>query len=110
MAAIDYLELFDESIAAGGRVQSLPFDCATARTVQVTLATGPLSDAVEWRVLFGPVSNGGFAAARSGTFEHFHHLGIDVPVFGPQVMVDVENRGASPFLMLGMIRIVHEFE
>jgi len=110
MVTIDYIQLFDDTIAPGGHVQSTTFPCATARAVQVTLATGPLSRDVEWRVLFGPLPNGGFGAARSGTFEQFNHLGIEVPVFGPQVMVIVENRGAAPFPMVGMLRIVHEFE
>jgi hypothetical protein len=111
MVTIENTELFNETLSPGGRAQSISLSCNTARAVQLSVRTGQQIGNVAWTLSFGPDSSNSFWSARSGTVgEDGYFVGIEVPVFGPELMVSVENLGDGPADVFGMIRIVHELE
>jgi hypothetical protein len=111
MVTIEHTELFSQTIAAKGRVQSINLACHDARAVQLTVRTGQRSDNVEWTLSFGRDSGNAFWPVRSGTLgEDGYFVGIEVPVFGPEVIVSAENLGDWQADVFGFIRIVHELE
>jgi hypothetical protein len=80
-------------LPAGGAVESAVFDVNGARSVHLMFGIPSNDPDVHWSVHFGPTTNNAYAQTRQGTFGSFNTIAVAVPVFGPGMLVVVENRG-----------------
>lgn len=110
MPAIVYETLIDNAtpLPPGARVQSKVIDVNGARMVNVMFSI-PSNDAdVRWGVHFGPTTNNAFAQAREGTFGSHNTIAISVPVFGPGLLLVVQNGGAREESVDGKAYFIRE--
>ncbi len=82
-----------QPLPAGGRIQSASLDVNGARAVNITLELPSGDPNVQWTVSFGPTQHKAFFPAASGTFNENGQLASQFPVFGPNMVVFVENFG-----------------
>jgi hypothetical protein len=95
-------------LAAGAVVESAVVDVNGARTVNLMFSI-PSNDAdVRWGVHFGPTTNNGYAQTRHGTFESYNTIAISVPVFGPGLLLVVENGGQRAETVDGKVYFIRD--
>ena len=71
--------------------------------------SAPTSSEVSWTVSWGPTSSGPvFVLSNSGTFQNDSPVAIDVPVFGPSLVVSFENQGDQDLTVAGTIYFINE--
>ncbi len=92
----------------GGRVQSTVFDVNGARTANLMFSIPSNDPQVFWSVHFGPTPNNSYGQAREGNFGTFNTIAIAVPVFGPGLLVVVENRGQRDETVDGNLYFLRE--
>ncbi len=80
-------------LAPSTLVESSAFDVNGARTVNLMFSIPSNDPDVLWSVHFGPTTNNAYAQVRGGTFADFNTVALSMPVFGPGLLVVVENRG-----------------
>lgn len=95
MPEIVYETLIDNAtpLPPGGQAESSVMDVNGARTVHLMFGIPSNDRDVHWHVHFGPTTNNGYAQTRTGTFAAHNTIAIAVPVFGPGLLLVVENRG-----------------
>jgi hypothetical protein len=110
MPEIVYETVIDNAtpLPPGRRVQSTVIDVNGARTVSLMFGI-PSNDAdVQWSVHFGPTTNNGFAQTHGGNFADANTVAISVPVFGPGVLLVVENGGSRDESVDGKIYFLRD--
>jgi hypothetical protein len=97
MPEIVYETLLDNAtpLPPGGRVESAVFDVNGARTVHLMFGIPGLDPDVRWTLHFGPTTNNAFAQTNSGTFQDDNTVAIAVPVFGPGLLLVLDNQGTQ---------------
>ena len=95
MPEIVYVTVIENAtpLPPAGRVQSDVVDVNGARTVNLAFGIPSEDPDVRWGVHFGPSTNNGFAQVRNGTFAEHNTIAISVPVFGPGVLLVIDNAG-----------------
>jgi hypothetical protein len=92
----------------GGQVESSVIDTNGARTVNLMFGI-PAPDAdVYWNLHFGPTTNNAYAQTNSGTFQVDNTVAISTPVFGPGLLLVIENRGAQDESVDGKIYFLRD--
>lgn len=110
MSEVVYETLLDNAtpVPPGGRVGSNLIDTNGARTVNLMFGI-PAPDAdVHWSVHFGPTTNNAFAQTNSGSFQADNTVAIVVPVFGPGLLLVIENRGSQDESVDGKIYFLRD--
>jgi len=95
----------------GGQVESSttdPIDVSGARSVDLTFGITDNDPSVYWTLYFGPAPNGTWFPTETGTFETNNHVAIAVPVFGPQLLLQVQNLGSQDETVQGSIYFVRD--
>lgn len=110
MPEIVYETLIDNAtpLPPGGRVESSVIDVSGARTVNLMFGIPSNDPDVHWDVHYGPTTNNAYAQARTGTFGTHNTIAIAVPVFGPGLLVVVENRGSRTESVDGNIYFIRD--
>ena len=110
MPEIVYETLIENAtpLPPGGRVQTPTFDVNGARSVNLMFGIPSNDPDVHWSVHFGPTTNNAFAQTRTGTFEAHNTIAIAVPVFGPELLVVVENRGSRDESVDGKLYFIRD--
>jgi hypothetical protein len=96
------------ALPPGGRVQSDVVDVNGARVVNLMFGIPSNDSQVRWGVHFGPTTNNAYAQARSGTFAEHNTIAISVPVFGPGVLLVIENEGSRDENIDGKIYFIRD--
>jgi hypothetical protein len=109
MPTVTYDTLFalQTPLNPGAYVNSALIDVNDATVVNLMFGTA-VNPKVHWRVCFGPAPNNGYAPCRVGTFAQYNVIALSVPVFGPKLLVSVNNDSAVATVIEGNIRIVHD--
>jgi hypothetical protein len=87
----------------GGRVQGEVVDVNGARLANLMFGIPSNDSQVRWAVHFGPTTNNAYAQARAGTFGEHNTIAISVPVFGPGLLLVIENEGGRDETVDGTI-------
>jgi hypothetical protein len=105
----DNLMTLAQPLPAGGQIESATVDVNGARAVNIMLAiTGPDPN-VHWTVTFGPTQNNGLFRAATGTFAGDEGgFATQFPVFGPNMVVLVENLGKQDTHCDGKVYFIRE--
>jgi hypothetical protein len=64
-----------------------------ARTVNLIFSIPAMDADVHWSVQFGPTRRAGYSQTQSGTFAARVSIALSLPVFGPALLLLVNNRG-----------------
>jgi hypothetical protein len=96
------------ALPPGGRVQSDVVDVNGARVVNVMFGIPSNDSQVRWGVHFGPTTNNAYAQARTGTFAEHNTIAISVPVFGPGMLLVIENGGSRDENVDGKIYFIRD--
>ena len=110
MAEIVYETVIDNAtpLPPGGRVQSDVVDVNGARGVNLMFGIPSNDSQVRWGVHFGPTTNNGFAQTRAGTLADHNTIATSVPVFGPGVLLVIENEGGRDENVDGKIYFIRD--
>jgi hypothetical protein len=110
MSEIVYETVIDNAtpLPPGGRVQSEVVDVNGARVANVMFGIPSNDSQVRWGVHFGPTTNNAYAQARSGTFADHNTIAISVPVFGPGLLLVIENEGTRADTVDGKIYFIRD--
>src|SRR6478752_3250317 len=110
MPEIVYETVLDNATAlpAGGRVQSNVVDVNGARAVNVMFGIPGIDPNVQWSVHFGPTTNNAFAQTHAGVFDLDNTVALSVPVFGPGLLLVIENRGIQDETVDGKIYFIRD--
>ena len=96
------------ALPPGGRVETNVFDVNGARTVNLMFSIAGLDPNVEWTLHFGPTTNNAFAQTNAGTFGVANTIALSVPVFGPGLLLVIENRGTQDETVDGNIYFIRD--
>jgi hypothetical protein len=110
MPEIVYETMLDNAtpLPAGARVESSVIDVNGARTVNLMFGIPGIDPNVGWSVHFGPTTNNAFAQTHAGTFDVANTVALSVPVFGPGLLLVVENRGIQDETVDGKIYFIRD--
>lgn len=126
MPAVVYSTFLDGTQLMPGESMGSEVDVNGARTVHLMFYTIPpppsphptpsaptppasTSSEVSWTVSWGPSSSGpAFLQTNSGTFQDGSPAAIDVPVFGPTLLVWFENQATQDVTIAGTIYFINE--
>jgi hypothetical protein len=110
MPEVVYETVLDNATAlpAGGRVQSNVVDVNGARAVNVIFGLPGIDPNVQWSVHFGPTTNNAFAQTHAGAFDLDNTVALSVPVFGPGLLLVIENRGIQDETVDGKIYFIRD--
>ncbi len=90
-------------LGPGGRFQSKAVDVSGTQSISVNVGITNVNPAIKRTIFFGPSPNGSFRPARVDTFQVSNNLLTSLPTHGPQMLVVVENTGATPMNCDGWI-------
>jgi hypothetical protein len=110
MPQIVYETLLDNAtpLPPGTRVETNVIDVNGARTVSLMFGIPSNDPDVQWGLHFGPTTNNGYAQTHSGTFGADNTAAIAVPVFGPGLLLVVENQGSRQESVDGKIYFIRD--
>jgi hypothetical protein len=121
MPEVVYSTFLDGTQLSPGGSMENEIDVNGARTVRLMFYTIPppppphpappasTSSEVSWTVSWGPTSSGpAFLQPNSGTFQDGSPAAIDVPVFGPTLLVGFENQSTQDVTIAGTIYFINE--
>ncbi|HEY3087405.1 MAG TPA: hypothetical protein VGJ59_05000 [Jatrophihabitantaceae bacterium] len=110
MPEIIYETVIDNAtpLPPSGVVESNVIDVNGARTVNLMFGVPSNDPDVHWGVHFGPTTNNAYAQARTGTFADHNTIAISVPVFGPGLLLFIENRGSRDETVDGKIYFIRD--
>jgi hypothetical protein len=122
MSEVFYSTFLDGTQLIPGEFTDSEVNVNGARTVHLMLYTIPpppprdgspppptTSSEVSWSVSWGPTSSGPiFLQSNSGTFQDGSPAAIDVPVFGPTLLVSFESQASQDVTIAGTVYFINE--
>jgi hypothetical protein len=93
----------------GGQVRSRPFTVKGAEQVNVSLGIAGPDDNVSATIYVGPWANGPFGPLRTDSFSWPNNtVFASIPVYGPELFVEFDNRGSQQQTCDGNIYAIRE--
>ena len=92
----------------GATVESNVIDVNGARTVNLMFGIRSNDAAVSWALHFGPTTNNAYAQTASGSFQNDNTIAFSTPVFGPGLLLVVQNGGTQDEIVDGKIYFIRE--
>ncbi len=110
MPAVVYDILLDNAtpLPPGALVESQVIDVNGARSVHLMFSIPGPDPAVGWTLHFGPTTNNAYAQTHSGSFADNNTIALAVPVFGPGLLLVIENQGSQDETVDGNIYYLRE--
>jgi hypothetical protein len=94
-------------LPAGGGVGTGPIDVNGARTVHLLFGVGEPHIDINWRLIVGSITSP-VATTNSGTFQDDNIVAIAVPVFGPNLFLELENRSTQDETVFATVYFIRE--
>jgi hypothetical protein len=95
-------------VPPGGRIASHEIDVKGARTVSLSFGIISNDAQVRWGIFFGRTTNNAFAPFQQGTFGANNLVLVNIPVIAPQLIVFINNDGASPTNADGTVYFIRD--
>ena len=92
----------------GATVESNVIDVNGARTVNLMFGIRSNDAAVSWTLHFGPTTNNAYAQTAGGSFQNDNTIAFSTPVFGPGLLLVVQNGGTQDEIVDGKIYFIRE--
>jgi hypothetical protein len=110
MSEIVYETVLDNAtpLPPGARVETNVINVNGARTVHLMFSIPSNDPAVGWTLHFGPTTNNAYAQTHAGTFQDDNTIALSTPVFGPGLLLVVENGGTQDENVDGKIYFIRD--